>query len=321
MRSFRTVAAVFGLAVLTALPAAAADKSVKVTAIVDHPALDATRDGIKDELAAQGFKDGAGLKWEYQSAQGDPGIAGQIARKYVGDAPDVIVAIATPSAQAALSAARGRIPVVFSAVTDPVAAKLVKSWEAPGGNVTGVSDALPLDKHVALMKEITPGLKRLGVMFNPGEVNSASTVAALKLIAKAQGVEIVEAPAPDTNSVITTARSLVGKVEAIFVPTDNTVVSAFEGVVKVGMDADLPVFAADTGSVPRGAVAAVGFDYYKVGRQTGAVVAQILKGKPAGEIPVRTVQELDLWVNPASAKEMGLTLPDAVVSRAVKVVK
>lgn len=319
--------ALFKLASITACLAVAAigsvqaaDKSVKVTAIVEHPALDATRDGLRDELAAQGFTAGAGLSWEFQSAQGDVGTAGQIARKFVGAAPDVIVAIATPSAQAAAAAARGSVPVVFSAVTDPVAAKLVPSWEHPGA-VTGVSDALPLADHLALIKEAVPALKKLGVLFNPGEVNSVSTVAELKKLAGSAGVVIVEAPAPDTNSVLAAARSLVGKADAVFVPTDNTVVSAFEAVVKVGKDAKLPVFAADTGSVPRGAVAALGFDYYQVGRQTGRVVAEILRGRKTADIPVRGVEARDLWLNPASAQAMGLTLPEAMVKRAVKVVK
>ncbi|WP_142847808.1 ABC transporter substrate-binding protein [Telmatospirillum sp. J64-1] len=305
-------------ALLAALPftAQAADKSVKVTSIVEHPALDATRDGIRDELEAQGFKAGEGLRWEYQSAQGDTGTAAQIARKFVGDRADVIVAIATPSAQAAVAAARGSIPVVFSAVTDPVAARLVKSWEEPGGNVTGVSDALPLERHLDLAQEILPDLKRLGVLFNPGEVNSVSTVASLKEAAGARGIQVVEGSAPDTNSVLGAARSLVGRVDAIYIPTDNTVVSALEAVVKVGQDSKLPVLAADTASVPRGAIAAVGFDYYDVGRQTGKIVAEILRGKPAGEIPVQGIETVTLSVNPASAERMGVTLPEAVLSRA-----
>lgn len=316
----KTVSAAVCLIAAVSQGATAADKVVKVTAIVEHPALDAVRDGTRDELAAQGFKVGAGLSWEYQSAQSDVGTAGQIARKFVGAGPDVIVAIATPSAQAVASVARGSIPVVFSAVTDPVAAKLVPSWEHPGA-VTGVSDALPLADHLALMKEVLPKVKKVGVLFNPGEVNSVSTVAEMKKLAAAVGVAIVEAPAPDTNSVLAAARSLVGKVDAMFVPTDNTVMSAFEAVVKVGIDAKLPVFAGDVGSVPRGAVAALGFDYYQVGRQTGRVVADILRGKKTSEIPVSIVGTRDLWLNTASAQAMGLTLPEPMLKRASKVIK
>jgi putative ABC transport system substrate-binding protein len=137
-------------------PAYAADKSVSVTAIVEHKALDAVRDGVKDELKSAGFEAGKNLKFEYQSAQGNTGTAAQIARKYVGERPDVIVAIATPSAQAVVAATKD-IPVVYSAVTDPVAAKLVKTWDASGSNVTGVSDMSPLEKHLELIKRVVPG--------------------------------------------------------------------------------------------------------------------------------------------------------------------
>src|SRR4029079_5588342 len=162
-----------------AAPGFAADKTVALTAIVEHPALDAARDGVKDELKAAGFEAGKNLKFEYQSAQGNNGTAAQIARKYVGEHPDVIVAIATPSAQAMVAATKDT-PVVFSAVTDPVAAKLVKSWDASGTNVTGVSDLSPLAKHLELIKKVVPNAKRVGVIYSPGEANSVAIVEALK---------------------------------------------------------------------------------------------------------------------------------------------
>ena len=161
------------LAAASAPSRAAADKSVSVTAIVEHKALDAVRDGVKDELKSAGFEAGKNLKYEYQSAQGNTGTAAQIARKYVGERPDVIVAIATPSAQAVVAASKD-IPIVYSAVTDPVAAKLVKGWEASGTNVTGVSDLSPLDKHLELIKRVVPNAKRVGVIYSPGEANSVA---------------------------------------------------------------------------------------------------------------------------------------------------
>ena len=312
---------VLPLMMLTWETAAAADVSVKVTAIVEHPALDAARDGIKDELAAQGYKDGGNLEWEYQSAQGDVGTAGQIARKFVGDNPDVIVAIATPSAQAAVSAARGQIPVVFSAVTDPVAAKLVSNAKKPGGNVTGVSDLSPIGKHLDLIKEITPNAKTVGVPHNPGESNAVVLVDLLKQLAPGKGLTIVTASAPSSGDVLAAARSLVGKVDVIYVPTDNTIVSALEAVIKVGINAKIPVYAGDTDSVPRGVMAALGFDYYDVGRQTGKMVARILKGEKAGDISVEGVDITQLHVNPGAAQKMGVTIPPAVIARAKKVVK
>ncbi len=309
------------VALLSGQPAWAADKAVKITAIVEHPALDACRKGALDELAAEGFVEGKNISVEFQSAQGDVGTAGQIAKKFVGDNPAVIVAIATPSAQAAVAAAHGEIPVVFSAVSDPVAAKLVTDMAHPGANVTGVTDRLPLEKHLALIEEVKPGVKNLGVLFNPGEANSVAEVNRLKGIAAAKGITVVEGAATDTNSVLTAARSLVGKVDAIYIPTDNTVVSALEAVVKVGIDSKLPVFAGDTGSVPRGAIAAAGFDYYDVGRQTGKIIARVLKGEKVGDIAVEGIDKTNLSVNPGSAAKMGVTIPQAVIARAKDVVK
>jgi putative ABC transport system substrate-binding protein len=313
--------ALIALGSTLATPVMAASKSVKITAIVEHPALDAARKGVQDELAANGFEAGKNLQWEFQSAQGDVGIAGQIAKKFVGDNPDVIVAIATPSAQAAVSSARNRIPVIFSAVTDPVDAKLVQSWEQPGGNVTGVSDLLPMAKHLALIKEIAPDAKRIGIPYNPGEANAAALVRMAEAMAPQQGMTVVTAAAPASGDVLMATRSLVGKVDAIYVTTDNTVVSAFESVAKVGMEAKIPVFAADTDTVGRGAIAAVGFDYYDVGRQTGAMVVRILKGEKAGDIAVQGVEKTNLHVNPSAAAQMGVTIPAEVVARAAKVIQ
>lgn len=292
---------------------------VATTAIVEHPALDAVRDGIKEVLNESGYGDD-NLKFTYESAQGQPAIAAQIARKMVGDAPDVIVAIATPSAQAAVSASKD-IPVVFSAVTDPVGAKLVTSLIQPGGNVTGLSDMVNVKQHLSLIKEFVPNLKSLGVPYNPGEANSVSIVTALKAAAADMGITIVESAAPKSSDVMIATKQLVGKVEAIYCPTDNTIISAFESVVKVGIDSQTPVFAADTGSVERGAVAAVGYDYGDLGRQTGDIVVRILKGEKPGMIDVKMAEGTSLFVNTKMAARMGVSVPEAVLERATKVIQ
>ncbi|GLS89242.1 ABC transporter substrate-binding protein [Psychromonas marina] len=292
---------------------------VATTAIVEHPALDAVRDGIKAVLNENGYTD-ENLKFTYESAQGQPAIAAQIARKMVGDEPDVIVAIATPSAQAAVSASKN-IPVVFSAVTDPVGAKLVPSLTKPGSNVTGLSDMVNVKQHLALIKEFLPNLKSVGVPYNPGEANSVSIVTALKAAASEMGIEIIESAAPKSSDVMIATKQLIGKVDAIYCPTDNTIISAFESVVKVGIDSQTPVFAADTGSVERGAVAAVGYDYGDLGRQTGDLVIRILKGEKPGMIDVKMAEGTDLFVNTKMAARMGVTVPEAVLARATKVIK
>lgn len=300
----------------------AAEESVFIatTAIVEHPALDAARDGVRDELKANGYEEGKNLRFEYESAQGNPATAAQIARKLVGEKPNVIVPISTPSAQAVVAATKD-IPVVFTAVTDPVGAKLVADAKKPGGNVTGVTDLSPIGKHLELIQEITPQAKRIGVLHNPGEANSLSLLQLLKAEADPRGLAIVEAPATKSSDVLSAAQSLIGKADVMYVPTDNTIVSALEAVIRAATDNNIPVYAADTDSVPRGAMAALGFNYYDVGRQTGKIVLRILKGEKPGDIPVEGIETTELYINLKAAERMGVTVPDGVVARAKQVVK
>lgn len=319
-RPCRALLSALLLSLAAATPALAQQKSVAVTAIVEHPALDSVRDGVREGLAAAGFEEGRNLKWQYQSAQGNTGTAAQIARKFVGDRPDAIVAIATPSAQAVVAATKD-IPVVYSAVTDPVAAKLVPSMAPSGTNVTGTSDRLELDKQIALIRQVVPNAKRVGMVYNPGEANSVVVVNRMRELLPQQGMSLVEAAAPRTVDVGSAARSLVGKVDVFYTSTDNNVVSAYESLVKVGIDAKIPLVAADTDSVARGAVAAYGMDYRALGVQTGKIVARILNGEKPGAIASETSAKLELHVNPAAAQRQGATLSEALVKSAAKVVQ
>lgn len=306
-------------ATLTLSTAHADQAFVATTAIVEHPALDSVRDGIKEVLEESGYNN-ENLKFTYESAQGNPAVAAQIARKLVGESPDVIVGISTPSAQSLVSATQD-IPVVFSAVTDPLAAKLVSNYDAPGGNVTGLSDRTPVAQHLDLVREFLPDMKTLGVPYNPGEPNAVAIVALLKEEAAKKGIRIVEAPAPKSSDVMMATQKLIGEVDAIYCPTDNTILTALESVVKVGIDGQIPVFSADTGSVERGTLAALGFNYHDMGRQTGAVIVRILKGEKAGDIPVRVATGSDLYVNTKMARLMGVEIPQTVLERATKVIQ
>ncbi len=293
-------------------------KTVAITAIVEHPALDAVRKGVIEELAAQGYKEGENLKIDFQSAQGNTATAGQIAKKFAGDNPDVIVAIATPSAQSMVAATK-TIPVVFSAVTDPVAAKLVPSWEASKTNVTGLSDELPLQPQIDLMKKIVPNLKSVGYVYSPGEVNSTIVLDQLKAALDKDGITVAAAPAQRTTDVPTAARSLKGKADLIYTSLDNNVVSAYESLYKVAVENKLPLVASDTGSVERGAVAALGINYHDMGVATGKMVVRILKGEKAGDIAPQRMEKLDLYVSKKHAAEQGITLSDAVLQEAKEV--
>ncbi len=308
------------LAAMTSFAQAQDMKLVSVTAIVDHPALDSARKGIEDELKALGFEADKTMKYQYQSAQGNPATAGQIAKKFVGDKSDVIVAIATPSAQAAAASTK-TIPVVFTAVTDPVAAKLAKDWKASGTNITGVSDKLTLASQVDLILKVKPNAKNVGMVYSPGEVNSVSVAKELKAELQKRGLQLVEAAAPRTVDVAPAAKSLIGKVDVIYTSTDNNVVSTYESLVRVASDAKIPLVAADTDSVKRGASAALGMNYYDMGRQTGRIVARILKGEAPGSIAPQLGDKVSLTVNPEAAKKQGNPLPDALLKEAKEVIK
>jgi putative ABC transport system substrate-binding protein len=321
-RRYWVLAAGWVLAGLSSAGAQAAEpvKSVAVTTIVEHPALDAVRDGVKEALAKAGYVAGQNLRWQYQTAQGNVGTAAQIARKFVGDQPDVIVAISTPSAQALLAATK-RIPIVFSAVTDPVAGQLTPSWAASGSNMTGVSNALDLQRQIDLIRRIRPQARRLGVVYNPGEANSASVIQQLRQLLPQQGMTLVEAAAPRSVDVAAAARSLLGKVDLFYTNNDNAVMSAYEAIAKVANDARVPLLSADTDSVKRGALAAYGIDYHELGLQTGAMVVRILKGEAAGAIEPERGARLRLVVNLDAAARQGVQLPPDLLASAQSVLR
>ena len=296
-------------------PASAADATVAITAIVEHPALEATQDGILDELAEAGYRVGETLTLVFETAQGNPAIATQIARKFAGEQPDVIVPISTPSAQAVVSATRD-IPIVFSVVTDPLGAGLVTSLDQPGGNVTGTSDLSPVAKQMDLITLITPQAKTIGVPYNPGEANSITLLRLIKQCAAEKGLRVVEAPAIRSAEVLSAVQSLVGKVDVIHVPTDNTVGSALEAIIKVSEDNRIPVYASDTDAVSRGAIAALSFNYYDLGRQTGKIVVRVLAGESPSDIPVHSAAVTDLYVNPEMATRIGVTIPEDLMANA-----
>ncbi|MDR5901141.1 MULTISPECIES: ABC transporter substrate-binding protein [Halomonas] len=314
----RILSAVLG-SMLVAGVAQAETVNLGITQIVEHPALDASRQGALDELAERGYVEGDNLEVDFQNAQGDTSIAAQIARKFAGDRPDLVLAISTPSAQAAASALQDDTPIVFTAVTDPLIAKLVSDMEAPGANITGVVDAPPLQAQLQLIRDMFPEAKRLGVVYNPGEANSVSQAEKLNAMAPELGFELVEVTASRTSEVMGAARSLAGRADAIYVPVDNTVVSALESVLKVGYDADIPVFTGDNSSVERGALASLGFSYYDMGRQTGAMIADILGGEKAGDLPVGTVEKLELILNRDAAEQIGYEIPAEFEEQAVEI--
>jgi putative ABC transport system substrate-binding protein len=293
---------------------------VAVSQIVEHPALDAARQGLLDGLKEKGYVEGENLEFTYQTAQGNPAIAVQIAKQFVGERPDVLVGIATPTAQA-LAASTRSIPVVFTAVTDPIGAKLVKNMDKPGRNVTGLSDLSPVAQHVELMQELLPDVKNIGVVFNPGEANAVALVELLREAANARGLNVVEGTALKSADVQAAAQIVASKADVIYAPTDNTVASAIDGLVNAANQANKPIVGASTTYIENGALAALGFDYYQVGVQTADYVDALLKGKKVADLPVKVAKGSDLALNQKAAAKLGITFPASVLDRATSVTK
>ncbi len=323
---WKTALLLAGLGALTAMHAAsAADmETVAISTIVEVPQLVETKDGVIQGLAEKGFVVGKNLRIDYQDANGNMPTQQQIVKKFVGDNVDVIVPITTPTSQAVATATK-TIPIVFVDVTDPLKAKIIPQFKQAGGNVTGVSDAPPIAAQLALFKEIVPKLKKIGFVYNPGLNSSKATLGWIQEQGKKLGIEVVEAAAPTTNEVIPATNKLIGKVDAIYVPNDTTVVAALETIVKIGKDTKTPVFTGETRGVSRGALASVGLNYTQVGILAGHMVAEVLNGKKPGSIDaVLAYEQLPdniVVVNKTSAAAMGVTLPESVIKKASKVVE
>jgi putative ABC transport system substrate-binding protein len=233
-----------------------------------------------------------------------------IARKFKGDSLDLVHSIATPTSQAIVKVIT-KTPVVYSSVTDPVDAGLVKTMGPAGGNVTGVSDAWPYEKQVKLHHEMVPSAKKWGTIYNAGDANSVKSMTWARAAMKKFGLDYIEVTVSTSAEVHMAAQSLADRVDAVFIISDNTVVSAFESLVKVCNDKNKPLFGGGTESVPRGAIAALGFDYYQVGYTAGLKAVQILKdGKSAGDVPSSLTKQLKLVVNLKAAKAQGVTLDE-----------
>ncbi|HEX3032242.1 MAG TPA: ABC transporter substrate-binding protein [Bacillota bacterium] len=298
------------------------EKQIKVgiAQIVEHPALDAARQGFMEALKKNGYEEGKNLVVDYQNAQGDPNNLQPIAQKFASDKPDLILAIATPSAQAMA----GKItdtPILITAVTDPVGAKLVKSAEKPETNVTGTNDMNPIKDQMELLKKLVPTAKAVGVIYNAGEQNSQTQVKLLKEAAAALGLEVKEATVTTTADVMQSAQSMIGKVQALYIPTDNTVVSAAASVIQVADKNKLPIISGESSVVEKGGLATIGIDYKKLGEQTGEMAVRILKGAKPQDMPVESQKDFSITINKKNADLIGITIPEDILAKAAKVIK
>lgn len=283
---------------------------IAVGQIVEHPALNLLRESLKKGLEEKGYKDGEILEWIYQNAQGNPAIAIQISRSLISKKPQVIVALSTPMAQA-IAKATNEIPIVFGAVSDPVAAKLTTHK-----NVTGLTDYVPPQQLIKLVQDFIPHLKSLGLIFNSGEVNSVKQAQDIKELCTQKGIQVIEAMVSRSSEVPTATQSFVGRVDAILLPTDNTVISSLETILKVATQHKIPVFGSDVDIARRGAVAAYGVDWTESGFEIAQIVGDILKGVPVSDISIQSPHRFLFYINPIAAENMGVNVPDDILKNA-----
>ena len=296
-------------------------KTLAITQIVEHPSLDEMRRGIIDELADNGYVEGQNLTVNFQSAQGNTATAGQIAKQFAGDNPDAIVAISTPSAQSIVASTK-TIPVIYTAISDPVAAKLIDENDTPiQSNVTGLSSELPIEPQLDNIQKIVPNAKTIGYVYSPGEVNSVVVLNQLKKIASSRGLTILDVTANRPTDVAMATRSLAGRADVIYTSLDNNVVSAFEAMAGAANELKIPIIASDEFSVRRGATAALGVNDYDFGRTTGKMVYRVLNGEAINSVKPEVMNTLTLYASPKHAAAQGASLTDDLLKNAINVDK
>ncbi len=308
------------ITMVTLLLACGKDKEKKLTKIgisqiVEHPALDDAREGFIKALTDNGYIDGSNIILDYQNAQNDISVAQSIATGFASDNVDMILAIATPSAQAAYNATKD-IPILITAVTDPVSAGLVKSNENPRTNVSGTSDATPIKSQFKLIKELLPNAKKIGIVYNTSEQNSLVQVAQAKAEAKVLGLEIIESGITNVNEISQALDVLLSKIDVLYTPTDNMVVSATPLVVQKAKENNVPMIGCIEDQIVTGALATETIDYYKLGYQTGERAVEVLNGKDISSIPVETLNNTELVINKTTAELLGIELNEELLARA-----
>ncbi|MBO5278549.1 MAG: ABC transporter substrate-binding protein [Lachnospiraceae bacterium] len=283
--------------------------NIGVIQLTEHPALDAAYQGFVDGLSEAGYKDGENIKINFNNAQGDQSNCTTIAQKLVNDKSDLILAIATPAAQAC-AAQTTEIPILITAVTDPETSGLVESNKAPGGNVTGTSDLTPVAEQMKLLTQLLPEAKTVGILYCSAEDNSIFQANIAKDEATKAGLSYVEATVSNTNEIMSVVESLVGKVDVIYAPTDNMIAEGMAAVSSVATENGIPCIVGEEGMVTNGGLATYGLDYYNLGKQTAAMAVSVLKGekKPA-EMPIEYLTDCTLTINEEVAKTLNIEIP------------
>lgn len=284
--------------------------TVGIGQFAPHGSLDNCVEGFKLGMADAGYVEGENVTYDFQNAQADMANTNQIAQSMVANNVDLICGVATPMAQACYNAANGSIPVIYTAVTDPVAAQLANEDGTSVGNTTGTSDKLAVEAQLEMIRKFMPDAKKIGILYTTSEANSISAIAEYKELAPSYGFEIVDSGISQTSDIPLAAADLASKVDCISNLTDNTVVSALATVLDAANKAKIPVFGSEIEQVKNGCVATEGLDYVALGKQTGAMAARVLKGEKAEEIPFETITEYSLYINSAALESLGMTCPE-----------
>lgn len=289
---------------------------IGVIQLTEHPALDAAYNGFLDGLKEAGYEDGVNISLDFNSAQGDQSNCDTIATKLVNDKSDLILAIATPAAQAVANKT-DKIPVLVTAVTDPETSGLVDSNQAPGGNVSGTSDLTPVKEQIALLQNLLPDAKTVAVLFNSSETNSQFQAAIAKEEIEAAGLVYLEATVSNTNEIQSVVQSIVGKADAIYSPTDNMIAQSMAAVSSIATEHGIPCIVGEEGMVNTGGLATYGINYYNLGKQTAVQAVSILKdGKNPGDMPIEYLEDCNLVINKTIADELGIELSEEQLAEA-----
>lgn len=293
---------------------------VGVSQITSHVVFDDIKAGIIAGFAKAGYKEGENIVFDFQNAQGDNSTNAAIAQKFANSDYDLFIPLGTQSSQALANLVKDR-PIVFGSVTDPITAGLVKSIEKPGGNITGTSDITLFKQQLELLKKLAPNVKKVGIVYNPSEANAKYGLEQTKKYGEPMGLEFITAPANNSGEVLSAARSIVDKVDAFYMLTDNTVLSGQDALIKVAIEAKKPFITIDQSGVEKGALATLGTNYEKVGERTVEVALRVLKGEKPANIPVLGVTDADLFINTTTAQKIGITFSQDLINQAKQIYK
>lgn len=287
-------------------------KMVAIVQLVEHTSLNTIKDSFDKQMKVLGYEDGENVEYIFKNAQGDNNTAASIIQDFKAKDPDVVMAIATPVAQAAAQLSTNT-PVIFAAVSDPIGAKLTTSIEKPDKNITGTSDEIQVELILERALQVNPDLKKLGVIYNKGEVNSVTNINKAKAYAKSKGIEIVEATISSVNEVQSAIDVLTSKCDAIFAPNDNTVAKAMNVVGTACAKAKKPLYVGADSMVQDGGFLSVGINYEDLGKETANMVDKVLKGTKVSDIPVKVFKEnLNIYINEKVLNQLGIQLPDSI---------